>query len=90
MKPSFFSETDLKQCLMNLQFCFAGFIRDLIERKQLIKAVRLICTFKLTDRFPPVVLLNKYVEDARKSFRAIWPGKKTIYERVPLLLLYIQ
>ncbi|XP_009335665.3 FRIGIDA-like protein 5 [Pyrus x bretschneideri] len=58
-----------------------GFIRDLIEGKQLIKAVRLICTFKLTDRFPPVVLLNKYVEDVRKSFRAIWPGKRTIYEK---------
>ncbi|KAM1038867.1 hypothetical protein ACFX13_034220 [Malus domestica] len=58
-----------------------GFIRDLIERKQMIKAVRLICTFKLTDRFPPVVLLNNYVEDLRKSFRAIFPGKKRIYEK---------
>ncbi|TQD75827.1 hypothetical protein C1H46_038635 [Malus baccata] len=58
-----------------------GFIRDLIERKQMIKAVGLICTFKLTDRFPPVVLLNNYVEDLRKSFRAILPGKKRIYEK---------
>ncbi|KAM0994999.1 hypothetical protein ACFX15_010079 [Malus domestica] len=58
-----------------------GLIWNLIERKQPIKAVRLICTFKLTDRFPPVVLLSKYVEDVRKSFRAILQGKKTIYEK---------
>ncbi|XP_024187198.1 centromere-associated protein E [Rosa chinensis] len=41
-------------------------IWNLIERKQLIEAVRFICTFKLNDEFPPVPLLIEFVEDAKK------------------------
>ncbi|KAL6294415.1 hypothetical protein ACE6H2_002557 [Prunus campanulata] len=46
----------------------AHFIMNLIERRQLLKAVRLICTFKFIDIFPPVPLLEKYVEN-RKNWR---------------------
>ncbi|BFG37059.1 hypothetical protein CerSpe_233340 [Prunus speciosa] len=45
------------------------FVQDLIERKQLFEAVRLICTFKLIDTFQPILLLKEYVEDARRSYR---------------------
>ncbi|KAM5561413.1 hypothetical protein ABKV19_022152 [Rosa sericea] len=44
-----------------------GIIRNLIERKQLLKAVTFICTFKQIDKFPPVPLLKEFVEDAKKS-----------------------
>ncbi|XP_062004997.1 uncharacterized protein LOC133722193 [Rosa rugosa] len=44
-----------------------GIIRNLIERKQLLKAVTYICTFKQIDKFPPVPLLKEFVEDAKKS-----------------------
>ncbi|PQQ11475.1 hypothetical protein Pyn_34629 [Prunus yedoensis var. nudiflora] len=45
------------------------FVQDLIERKQLFEAVRLICTFKLIDTFQPILLLKEYVEDAKRSYR---------------------
>ncbi|KAM5561419.1 hypothetical protein ABKV19_022157 [Rosa sericea] len=53
-------------------------IRILIERKQLIEAVRFICTFKLTDKFPPVPLLNEYVEDAEKWWSETFSQKKSL------------
>ncbi|XP_021817402.1 uncharacterized protein LOC110759624 isoform X2 [Prunus avium] len=53
------------------------FIQNLIERRQLIEAVRFICTFKVVDKFPPVRLLKEYVEDARKSYWTKWMGKKS-------------
>ncbi|KAM5561420.1 FRIGIDA-like protein 5 [Rosa sericea] len=43
-----------------------GFIWNLIERKQLIDAVRCICIFKLIDKFPAVQLLKDHVHNARK------------------------
>ncbi|KAI5326537.1 hypothetical protein L3X38_035611 [Prunus dulcis] len=42
------------------------FVQDLIERKQLFEAVRLICTFKLIDTFQPVLVLKEYAEDAKR------------------------
>ncbi|PQQ11471.1 uncharacterized protein Pyn_34625 [Prunus yedoensis var. nudiflora] len=53
------------------------FIQNLIERRQLIEAVRFICTFKVVDKFPPVRLLKEYVEDARKSYWTKWMEKKS-------------
>ncbi|CAB4294894.1 unnamed protein product [Prunus armeniaca] len=46
----------------------AHFIMNLIERRKLLEAVRLICTFKFIDIFPPVPLLEKYAEN-RKNWR---------------------
>ncbi|PRQ42011.1 hypothetical protein RchiOBHm_Chr3g0453001 [Rosa chinensis] len=43
-----------------------GFIWNLIDRKQLIDAVRCICIFKLIDKFPAVQLLKDHVHNARK------------------------
>ncbi|XP_024191543.1 uncharacterized protein LOC112195361 isoform X2 [Rosa chinensis] len=53
-------------------------IRILIERKQLIEAVRFIGTFKLTDKFPPAPLLNEYVEDAEKWWSETFSQKKSL------------
>ncbi|KAK9919691.1 hypothetical protein M0R45_028273 [Rubus argutus] len=47
-------------------------IRKLIERKQLIKAVRFICTVKLFNKFPPVPLLKQFVENAKKCCTEIF------------------
>ncbi|KAL6146690.1 hypothetical protein ACLB2K_057368 [Fragaria x ananassa] len=43
---------------------FPDFILELVQSKQLVEAVILICTFKLTDKFPPAPLLHQYVEDS--------------------------
>ncbi|TQD84371.1 hypothetical protein C1H46_030080 [Malus baccata] len=48
------------------------FVQDLIERKQLIEAVRLICGFNLSARFLSVPLLKEYVEGARQSYCTKW------------------
>ncbi|XP_050384107.1 FRIGIDA-like protein 5 [Argentina anserina] len=39
-------------------------ILNLVQGKQLVEAVRLICTFKLSDKFPPAPLLHQFVEDS--------------------------
>ncbi|XP_068319068.1 FRIGIDA-like protein 5 [Pyrus communis] len=56
------------------------FVQDLIERKQLIEAVRLICGFNLSARFPPVPLLKEYVEGARRSYCTKWLVKRSLDE----------
>ncbi|KAM1994672.1 hypothetical protein COP2_010699 [Malus domestica] len=61
------------------------FVQDCIEGKQLIEAVSLICTFKLTDRFPPVLLLKEYVEVARKSYCTKWLVKRSLDEKNEVL-----
>lgn len=70
-----------------LQFVLhlADIIRDLIERKQLIEAVRFICTFKLNDKFPPAPLLIEFVEDAKKYCSEIFSKVKSHDEKVPQL-----
>lgn len=50
----------------------AEFIRILVEKKQLIEAVRFIFAFKLTDKLSPVQLLKEYLEDTKKCSEAIF------------------
>ncbi|XP_004288226.1 PREDICTED: uncharacterized protein LOC101304514 [Fragaria vesca subsp. vesca] len=45
---------------------------NLIESKQLIKAVTFIFNFNQTDKFPLIPLLKEYVEDAKKSCTEIF------------------
>ncbi|XP_034221379.1 uncharacterized protein LOC117632093 isoform X3 [Prunus dulcis] len=59
----------------------ADFIQNLIERKQLIEAIRFICTFNLIDKFPPAPLLKEYMEDAWQSFWTIWLAKESLDEK---------
>ncbi|BFG37067.1 hypothetical protein CerSpe_233410 [Prunus speciosa] len=61
------------------------FILNLIERRQLIEAVRLICTFKLIDTFPPVPVLEKFVENTKNWNRRICKKKKSLDEKVKVL-----
>lgn len=56
-------------------------IRIFIERKQLLEAVRFICTFKLTDQFPPVPLLNEYVEDVKKCWSETFSKENSLVEQ---------
>ncbi|XP_020421499.1 uncharacterized protein LOC18774404 [Prunus persica] len=58
-----------------------GIIWNLIERKQLIEAIRFICTFNLIDKFPPAPLLKEYMEDAWQSFWTIWLAKESLDEK---------
>ncbi|PON63140.1 Frigida-like [Trema orientale] len=57
------------------------FIQNLIQRKKVIDAVRLICSFKLTDKFSLVPLLTKYVEDLKDFTQKSCKGKKPIEEK---------
>ena len=71
--------------LISLQFFFlhfTDFIKNLIERKIYIKAVRFICAFKLVDKFPPVPLLKKYLENSRSSTKNSCKRKKSLEEKV--------
>ncbi|KAL0005754.1 hypothetical protein SO802_013315 [Lithocarpus litseifolius] len=43
------------------------FIQNLIEVKQLLRAIRFIYAFKLADKFPPMPLLRPYLKHLRKS-----------------------
>ncbi|XP_021817564.1 FRIGIDA-like protein 5 [Prunus avium] len=61
------------------------FIRNLIEGRQLIEAVRLICTFKLYDTFPPVLLLEKFVDNTKICNKRIRKKKKSLDEKVEVL-----
>ncbi|KAM1802248.1 hypothetical protein TB2_032984 [Malus domestica] len=56
-------------------------IRDLVEKNQLIEAVRLICPFKLIDKFPPVPLLKEFVENAKLSCIQMSKGYKLFSEK---------
>ncbi|KAL6175902.1 hypothetical protein ACLB2K_052540 [Fragaria x ananassa] len=47
------------------------FIQILVEKKQLVEAVRFIFAFKLTDKLPPVQLSKEYAEDMKKCSEAI-------------------
>ncbi|PRQ42009.1 hypothetical protein RchiOBHm_Chr3g0452981 [Rosa chinensis] len=61
-----------------LEFCWklpsedkipGEFIHCLVERKQLMEAIGLICTFKLINSIPPVPLLKEYVKEKMKCCR---------------------
>ncbi|XP_070665715.1 FRIGIDA-like protein 5 [Malus domestica] len=59
------------------------FIRNLIEKKQLIEAVGLICLFKLIDKFHPVPLLKEFVENAKRLCIQNSKRSKSLDEKVP-------
>lgn len=62
-------------------------VQNLIEKKQVIDAVKFMCAFKLSDKFSPALLLKEYVEDARRSYRTIWLEEESLDEKVALILL---
>lgn len=61
----------------------ADFIWNLIEKKQLIEAVRLICPFKLIDKFHPVPLLKEFVENAKRLCIQNSKRSKSLDVKVP-------
>lgn len=69
----------------NLVLCDADFIRNLIERKQVMDAIGFICTFNLADKIPVIPLLKQYVEDAKKCSEVTWSLKELHEEKVPWL-----
>ena len=83
-------------CILGLLWCslislqcvvhFTDFIKNLIERKLYIKAVRFICVYKLADKFPPVPLLKEYLENSRIFTKRSCKRKKSIEEKVCYLL----
>ncbi|KAK9919673.1 hypothetical protein M0R45_028258 [Rubus argutus] len=63
----------------------AEFIRILVERRQLMEAVGLICTFNLINKFPPVPLLKEYVEEKMKCCSNGYSKKKLHDEKVKVV-----
>lgn len=62
----FFSFTDVVESIQNL-----------IERGEIIHAVKHICKLKLTDKFSPETLLVEYLEDAKNSTSIICKGRRS-------------
>ncbi|KAM1598437.1 hypothetical protein EV2_034421 [Malus domestica] len=60
-------------------------VQNLIERKQVIDAVKFMCAFKLNGKFSPALLLKDYVEDARKSYHTIWLEEESLDEKDEIL-----
>lgn len=60
----------------------AEFVRNLIRKKKLTDAVRLICAFKLTNKFSPLPLITKYVNELKEYTKTNCKGKKPIEEKV--------
>ncbi|XP_008356210.3 FRIGIDA-like protein 5 [Malus domestica] len=56
-------------------------IQRLIEKKLFIEAVRWICMFELTDKFPPVPLLEEFVENTKRFCRKVGKRKKSLDEK---------
>ena len=50
----------------NFLFYFADIVQNLIGTKQVVKAVRFVCGFKL-EFFRPVQILNEYLRDVRNA-----------------------
>ncbi|XP_004288228.1 PREDICTED: uncharacterized protein LOC101305108 [Fragaria vesca subsp. vesca] len=63
----------------------ADFIRNLIERKQVMDAIGFICTFNLADKIPVIPLLKQYVEDAKKCSEVTWSLKELHEEKVKIV-----
>lgn len=54
----------------------AELVQTLIEGKEYIRAVRLICSLKLVDKISPIRILREYLEDAKNLRRNIGKRKK--------------
>ncbi|KAL5566211.1 hypothetical protein UlMin_029375 [Ulmus minor] len=55
-----------------------GFVQRLIGRKKFIEAVRISCTFKLTNKFSPKQLLTEYLKDAKRHTNKFSKRKRPI------------
>ena len=55
--------------------CIPGLIQNLIKRKQLPGAIRLIYVFKLTDKFPPRDLLKDCLKCSNNSSKSFFKKK---------------
>ncbi|KAM2890268.1 hypothetical protein COP2_008710 [Malus domestica] len=64
-------------------------IPTLIERRQLIEAVRAICTFNLNDKFPPVPLLKEHVDTGMNSFQSLSSKTKLVGEKIKFADYYM-
>ena len=55
--------------------CIPGLIQNLIKRKQLPGAIRLIYVFKLADKFPPRDLLKDCLKCSNNSSKSFFKKK---------------
>lgn len=46
--------------------CMTDHIQNLIEKNDHLQAIRLICSFGLTEKFPPVPLLKAYLRNSEE------------------------
>ncbi|KAK2637715.1 hypothetical protein Ddye_025510 [Dipteronia dyeriana] len=62
------------------------FVRILIERNQLVEAIRFICSFKLMDNISPVPVFKKYMENVDTSAANIYKeGNYSLHAKVKAL-----
>uniref|UniRef100_A0ACD5U0I0 Uncharacterized protein n=1 Tax=Avena sativa TaxID=4498 RepID=A0ACD5U0I0_AVESA len=61
---------DLCTCL-GLIHTMTDSVNHLIENGQELDAIRLACTLNLTDKYPPLSIMNEYVDKAKKTAQEI-------------------
>ena len=75
--PSFSGPWELNLKTYNFVSDVVESIQNLIQRGEMIHAVKHICELKLTDKFSPATLLAEYLEDTQNTTTMICKGRRS-------------
>ena len=65
-------------------FCFAALVQKLIDKGKHVLAVKYVFEFNLTDKIPPVPILEAYVNESQKLARRLAQEGKSLVCMPPL------
>ena len=69
---------------------YAESVNHLIENGQQLDAIRLACVLNLTDKYPPLPIMNEYVDKAKKTAQEILSMDRDSAESLVCLLSWIR
>lgn len=58
----------------------AGFIQDLLARKEHLNAIRFASMFDLLSEFPPDPIMKEFMEMSRSAFKSIYDNENSSLE----------
>lgn len=64
-------------------------VHKLIDKGKQLLAVKFIFQFELTDKFPPLPLLEAYISDCKEVAQKIYKNGKSSNRAVVILYIYI-
>lgn len=70
-------------------FCVTEIVHKLIDKGKQLLAVKFIFQFELTDKFPPLPLLEAYISDCKEVAQKIYKNGKSSNRAVVILYIYI-